>query len=310
MKISIITPFYNEGSGVDLYFKGMLPILKSLETEFEIVCVDDGSIDDTKSRLLQWGTYEEGIIVISLSRNFGKEAALTAGFDYATGNTVIPVDADMQDPPSIIREMVVKWKEGYKIVNAVRRSRSDGFFKNWSSIFYHKVLNILTEGRIPANVGDFRLIDRKVLEAISSLRERTRYMKGVVSWVGFKSTSVYYDRPERAFGDSKIGFFSLLKHAYDGIFSFSTKPLKVWLYLGIAISLTSFGYACFLIAKTVIYGSDLPGYASLMVAILFMGGVQLISIGVIGQYIARIFKEVKGRPIYIVDEVYGIQDKA
>jgi glycosyltransferase involved in cell wall biosynthesis len=203
--------------------------------------------------------------------------------------------------------MVDMWLEGNQVVDAVRKSRADSVFKKVPAWIFHRLMHFLTGGKIPADVGDFRLIDRKALDAVCTLGERTRYIKGVVSWVGFKHAQIKYSRPKRSIGETKLGFVKLFKLGCDAIFSFSSKPLKVWLYIGIMLSLISFLYACFLIGRTLIYGVDLPGYTSMMVTILFMGGIQLISLGVIGEYIARIFKEVKNRPIYIVDETYGTQ---
>lgn len=305
--LSILTPFFNEEKCVDAYFEKLIPILNGVTKSWEIICIDDGSKDKTLEYLMAYSKRNKHIKVISFSRNFGKEAALTAAFDYAVGDAVIPIDADLQDPPELIYKMVDMWRKGYQVVDAVRKKRADSVFKKVPAWIFHRLMSFLTGGKIPADVGDFRLIDRKALDAICTMSERNRYIKGVVSWVGFKHAQIKYSRPKRNLGETKLSFFKLFKLGCDAIFSFSSKPLKVWLYIGVMLSLVSFLYACFLIGRTLIYGVDLPGYTSIMVAILFMGGIQLISLGVIGEYIARIFKEVKNRPIYIVDETYGIE---
>lgn len=308
IRLSIIAPFYNEEEGVDTFFTEVTPILNQLTDTWEIICVNDGSTDSTLSKLHAKHKLNNRIKVVSFSRNFGKEAALTAGFDKAQYDAIIPLDSDLQDPPYVIKDMVAKWQEGYKIVNAIRRSRNESLTKSIPAKLYHKLIHYLTNGKILKDVGDFRLIDRSALDYVKALTEKNRYMKGIVSWVGFKSTNVYYDRPKRSIGTTKFSFFKLLKLGLDGIFSFSSKPLKIWLYLGLFISSISFLYASYLILRTIISGVDLPGYASIMVSILFMGGIQLIGLGVIGEYIARIFKEVKNRPIYIVEDSYGIEN--
>lgn len=308
--ISIIAPFYNEEGGVDHFFNAVVAVLEGITQDWEIICVDDGSRDGTLAELKRYHEADPRVKVLSFSRNFGKEAALTSGFDVATKDVVIPLDSDLQDPPHVIEEMVERWRDGYKVVNAVRRSRDESLYKKVPAKIYHMLLHYVTNGKISKDVGDFRLIDQSVLSEVRQLQEKNRYMKGIVSWVGFDTVNVYYDRPGRELGETKFGFFKLLRLGLDGIFSFSSKPLKVWLYLGLVISLISFIYASYLILRTAIYGVDLPGYASIMVSILFMGGIQLIGIGVIGEYIARIFKEVKNRPIYIVEESYGLEEKA
>jgi glycosyltransferase involved in cell wall biosynthesis len=306
--LSIVTPFLNEEDGLKVYFEKLIPELDKVTKVWEIICIDDGSTDDTLSGLMAFARRDKRIKVISFSRNFGKEAALTAGFDYAIGDAVIPIDADLQDPPELIEKLVKKWQEGYQIVDAVRQHRADSVFKKAAASLFHQLISFLTNGNIPAHVGDFRLIDRKALEAIKTMNEKTRYVKGVVPWVGFKRAQVKYARPVRKVGKTKFSFFKLFKLGCDAIFSFSSKPLKAWLYIGIMLSFISFIYACFLIGRTLMYGVDLPGYTSIMVTILFMGGIQLVSLGVIGEYIARIFKEVKNRPIYIVDETHGVKN--
>ena len=303
--ISIITPFYNEEEAIDLYFEKLITTLKEIKTDFEIICINDGSKDKTLAILKKWQLKIKQIKIIDFSRNFGKEAALTAGLDHATCQVTIPIDADLQDPPELVKEMITKWQEGFDVVLAKRKSRNDGFVRDLAAKVYYKILKWLTNGNMQEEVGDFRLLDQKVVTALRNMSERNRYMKGIFAWVGFRSITIYYDRPKRSNGDTKIGYFKLFRLAYDGLISFSTKPLKIWLYIGLFFSLFSFIYAIFLLLRTLIHGTDLPGYASIMVSVLFIGGLQLLSLGVIGEYIARIFKEVKHRPIYIVDNIYG-----
>jgi len=306
--LSIITPFYNEHDSIDHYFKVIMPILKEIGCNYEIICIDDGSLDITFSQLKKWAKKEPAIKIIRLSRNFGKEAALTAGLEHSKGDAVIPIDADLQDPPKLIESMISKWQQGYEVVNAMRISRNDNFFKKVCSQLYHKIISIITGGRIPADIGDFRLIDRKVVNEILKFKERNRYMKGIFAWVGFRSTIIKYARPKRSVGLTKFNFIKLFRLALDGIFGFSGKPLKVWLYTGLFLSFMSLIYALFLVIGSIVYSVPLQGYETLMVVVLLLGGIQLISLGVMGEYILRIFKEVKQRPIYIESEKYGFDD--
>jgi len=302
-KVSIVTPFYNEELMIDKYFAEIKKVFAKHLDHIEIVCINDGSHDKTLQKLKKH-SQAFNIKIVDLSRNFGKEAALSAGLDNASGDVIIPIDADLQDPIVVVYDMIKEWQSGYLVVNAIRKTRKDNLLKTILSKLYYKVFAYLTNHKIPVEVGDFRLLDRRVVEAIKSCKEVSRYNKGIMSWVGFKTTSIYYDRPERAAGETKFSYWKLLKHGIDGICSFSTKPLKFCFSLGFVISSISFVYGMLIIFRTLIYGIDLPGYASIMVAILFMGGLQLLSLGVIGEYIARIYKEAKNRPLYIVDKIY------
>ncbi len=293
---------YNESEGLEVLFARLLPILDSLGLDWRVLCVDDGSHDDTKEKLCQWHAKNPRIQLLSLSRNFGKEAALTAGLFHAEGEAVIPIDADLQDPPELIPEMVAKWQEGYKVVLAVRRDRKgDGWLKRISALGFYKLMRAM-HVNLPANVGDFRLMDRQVVEVMRLLPERTRFMKGLFAWVGFKTARIYFDRPERAVGAAKQSVRSLLRLAKDGIFSFTTLPLRLATYLGVLISILSLSYAAWLVIRTLVHGVETPGFASIMVAVLFMGGIQLISLGIIGEYIGRIYRETKQRPLFVVEE--------
>ena len=309
-EISIVVPLYNESENIEHLFVRLTSVLKQLNTSYEIICINDASQDDTLKKLIKLNQQDSRIKIISLSRNFGKEIALTAGIDYADGAAVIPIDADLQDPPELIIQLIAKWREGYDVVYATRRSRyGETWVKKATAKAFYRIIDRMSPIPIPANTGDFRLLDRKVVEAIKKLPERTRFMKGLFAWVGYKQTSVLFDREPRYSGNSTWSYWKLWNFALDGITSFSFLPLKVWSYVGVGISFVSLVYALFLVLRTLIFGIDVPGYASLMVAILFLGGVQLITLGVIGEYLSRIYQEVKGRPLYFVREQYGFDSK-
>jgi len=304
---SIVVPMYNESQNIDHFFGRMVPILDRLGMPYEIVCVNDGSRDITLQRLVEYHQRNPCIKVINLSRNFGKEIALTAGINHSKGAAVIPIDADLQDPPELIETLVAKWREGYDVVYATRRSRmGESWVKRSTANMFYRTLESITEIPIPRNTGDFRLLDRRVVDALTQLPERNRFMKGLFAWVGFRQTSILYDRQPRHRGTTKWNYWRLWNFAIDGITSFSSIPLKIWSYIGLILSAFSFAYASFLIIRTLIRGADVPGYASLMVAVLFLGGIQLITLGVIGEYVARIYSEVKGRPLYFIRDKYGI----
>lgn len=305
--ISLIVPFYNEGTGVDLFYQAMSKVLALAPAfDFEMVCVDDGSQDNTLSLLLALAAKDARVRVIELSRNFGKEAALTAGLDVALGAAAIPVDADLQDPPELILEMLRQWQQGFDVVLARRVDRStDSYLKRKTAELFYKIHNRFSSVQIPENVGDFRLMDRQVIEALKQLPEQQRFMKGLFAWVGFKSTTVDYARQPRATGDSKFSGWKLWNFALEGITSFSSAPLKLWTYAGGLGAIGSLLYAGFIVARTLVQGIDLPGYASLMVAIIFFGSVQLLSIGLLGEYVGRIYNESKRRPVYIVRREHG-----
>lgn len=309
--LSIIVPMYNEEDAMDGFFKRVQRVLQTVTPSYEIICVNDGSRDLTLARLRQAAERDERIKVVNLSRNFGKEIALSAGLDHATGEAVIPIDADLQDPPEVIPLMVAKWRAGAKLVLAKRRDRSsDGWLKRLTANGAYWLFSKLTYPRIPQNVGDFRLMDREVVAAIKRLPERSRFMKGLFAWIGYEAEIVEYDREARSAGETKWNYWKLWNFALDGITSFSSLPLRIWSYLGFGVSLFAMAYLGFTIAKTVIFGLDVPGYASLMSVILFFNGVLLVGIGVIGEYLARIFTEVKARPLYIVSETIGIDAAA
>lgn len=310
VEISIIVPVHNEAAGIDAFFAQLLPVLEGLGTTWEVICVNDGSADATLDLLVELHRRTPAIKVISLSRNFGKDVALSAGFDFACGAAVIPIDADLQDPPELIVPMVAKWREGFDIVFATRKRREgDSWFKRTTARYFYEIFDRITDVPVPHDTGDYRLIDRRVVDVLVRLPERTRFMKGLFAWVGFRQTSVTFDRQPRHAGDTKWNYWRLWNFALDAITSFSSLPLKIWSYLGVAISLFAFLFALFLAGLKIIRGIDLPGYASLMVAVLFFGGVQLISLGIIGEYLARMYSEVKGRPLYLVRDTWGFEEK-
>jgi glycosyltransferase involved in cell wall biosynthesis len=306
VEISVVVPLYNEELNIDYLFERLLSVLSRLDTRYEIVCVNDGSKDNTIGCLIEHHHQNPKIKVVNLSRNYGKEIALSAGLDYANGNAVIPIDADLQDPPELIAELVDKWREGYDVVYATRRSRQgESWVKRFTANVFYRTIDSLSQVPIPRNTGDFRLLDRRVVDALKQMPERNRFMKGLFAWVGFKQTSVIYDRPPRYKGETKWNYWKLWNFAIDGITSFSFLPLKVWSYVGLLVSIPSLFYASFLVIRTLVFGIDIPGYASIMVAVLFLGGVQLVSLGVLGEYLGRVYEEVKGRPLYLVRESYG-----
>jgi polyisoprenyl-phosphate glycosyltransferase len=275
------------------------------DCRFEIVFIDDGSSDATRVRLRALVQQDRRVRAVLLSRNFGKEAALSAGLDAARGDAVIPLDVDLQDPPELIVEMVARWREGFPVVLARRGDRrSDGLMKRASANWFYRIHNRMAEVPLPDNVGDFRLLDRRVVEVLRSLPESRRFMKGIFAWAGFDSAVVEYVRPQREAGASRFTPWRLWNLALEGITSVSTAPLRIWTYVGTAIAGIAMFYAVFIVARVLWQGVDVPGYASLITVVLFLGGLQLIGLGVIGEYIGRIHLESKRRPVYVIDEVY------
>jgi glycosyltransferase involved in cell wall biosynthesis len=310
VEISIVVPIHNEAASIDAFFAQLLPVLERLGTTWEIICINDGSTDATLDSLMVFHRRTPAIKVISLSRNFGKDVALSAGFDFAIGAAVIPIDADLQDPPELIIPMVAKWREGFDIVFATRKRREgDSWLKRTTARYFYEIFDRITDVPVPHDTGDYRLIDRRVVDVLVRLPERTRFMKGLFAWVGFRQTAITFDRQPRHAGASKWNYWRLWNFALDAITSFSSLPLKIWSYIGVAISLFAFLFALFLAGLKIIRGIDLPGYASLMVAVLFFGGVQLISLGIIGEYLARMYSEVKGRPLYLVRDTWGFEEE-
>lgn len=305
--ISLIVPIYNEEENLEHFFARTIPILLEITDNWEIICINDGSKDNSAKEIIKYHEKDSRIKLIDLSRNFGKEAAMTAGIHHATGDAIIPIDVDLQDPPELIKEMVEKWQEGYQMVIATRNSRdSDSFFKKFTANGFYYICNKMLKVNIPPNTGDFRLMDRKIVEVLKEMPEKIRFMKGIFSWPGFSSTQIFFERKARYKGETSWNYWKLWQFALDGIFSFTSLPLKIWTYIGASISLFTLFYSLFLVIRTMVFGVDIPGYASLMSAVLFIGGIQLISLGVIGEYIARIYQETKNRPIYVVKDKYGL----
>lgn len=304
--LSLVVPVFNESETLDLFINRVTEVFaKESSITIEFIFVNDGSTDATLDTLLARQKTDARIRIVDLSRNFGKEAALTAGLQVATGDAVIPIDADLQDPPEVIPAMLAKWREGYEVVLARRTNRqSDSLAKRASAGWFYKVHNRIANPKLPENVGDFRLMDRLVVEALKELPESRRFMKGLFAWVGFRTASVDYERPGRVAGRSKFNGWKLWNFALEGITSFSTDPLRIWTYLGFTVSLASLAFAAFIALRVLIHGVDVPGYASIMVAVTFLGGLQLIGIGVIGEYLGRTYIESKRRPTYLIRRIY------
>ena len=299
--VSLIIPCHNESDNLPALYERVHTVMENIGKSWELVCVNDGSKDDTLDQLLNLRQKDPRIVVIDLSRNFGKEAALTAGLDHACGDCAIPLDADLQDPPELIPELLAKWEEGYDVVNAIRLSRDgESWLKRASAHAFYRVINRMSDVDIPADTGDFRLLSRPVLEAIKTLPERRRFMKGLFAWVGFRTAGVHYHREPRYAGKTTWSYLRLWNFAIEGITSFSQVPLQLAAHLGLFVSALAFLYAVYLIIGTIVYGNPVKGYPSMMVTLLFLGGVQLIALGVIGEYLGRIYEETKGRPVYLV----------
>ena len=274
--ISLLVPVFNEEEAIPHFMESVSRVMVELGMSWEVLFVNDGSNDGTLDILRALQRQHGEVRVIDFSRNFGKEAALTAGLDFSRGRAVIPIDVDLQDPPEVIAEMVEKWREGYEMVSAVRSRRdSDSHLKSTSARLFYRIYNWMSQVEIPPDAGDFRLLDRRVVEAIRNLPERNRFMKGLFTWPGFRQTTVSYERQPRSRGNTKFNYWRLWNFAVDGMTSFSTLPLRVWSYVGGLVALISFLYGIFLIGRTLIFGIDVPGYASLMVVVLFLGGLQL-----------------------------------
>jgi len=298
--LSIVVPAYNEEEVLPEFHKRLTAVLKNLSVPSEILYINDGSSDETLKVIK--GFQDTRVAVIDLSRNFGKEIALTAGLDHAHGDAVIVIDADLQDPPELIPELIEKWQEGYDVVYARRTTRDgESFLKKSSAKLFYRVIQGVSRVKIPADTGDFRLLSRRAVEALKQLRETHRFMKGLFAWIGYPQVAVNYHRDPRFAGKTKWNYWQLWNFALEGITSFTINPLKIATYLGLMTSVFSFTYALFVIYKTLFFGESVQGYPSLMVVILFLGGVQLMSLGVIGEYLGRMFNETKQRPLYFVN---------
>lgn len=301
--VTLLVPVYNEEDSIAPFLTTLAGVLGGMAAlaAFDILFVNDGSRDATERLILAAAAERDDISLINLSRNFGKEAALFAGLTHATGDAVIPLDVDLQDPPEIIAEMIRRWIAGAKVVNA-RRARRDGDsrFKAMSARAFYRVFNAMADQPIPQDVGDFRLLDRAVVDAICQLGERSRFNKSLFSWVGFEAEEITFDRPARAAGETSWSYWKLWKLALDGIFASSTVPLRIWTYVGILMGIVSLVYSAYVLGRTLIFGVDVPGYASTVILILVFGGLNMFALGIIGEYVGRIYAEVRQRPLYIV----------
>ncbi|WP_207461754.1 glycosyltransferase family 2 protein [Azospirillum sp. SYSU D00513] len=308
LRFSVVIPCFNEARNLDALFERLVPVLDGMDVAWEVVCVNDGSRDDTIDRLVEAHARDPRIKVVDLSRNFGKELALSAGLRHAGGDVVVPMDADLQHPPEVLPRLLALWRQGFDVVVAVRHARvgQSAGHRLFARAFYW-IFDHLSEVRLPREAGDFRLMDRKVVEVINRMPERTRFMKGIFAWVGFRQASVTYQQGERAEGQTKWGFMKLLRLSLDGLTAFSTFPLRVWSLVGMAISGFAFVYIVLRLLRTLFFGVDVPGYESLLMTVLFLGGIQLITLGVIGDYLGRVFNEVKGRPLFIVRATHGVE---
>ena len=306
IELSIIVPVFNERANIAPLCGRLRPILDRITGQWEIVFVDDGSADDTLGAIATVNREEPRVGAVSFSRNFGKEIAIAAGLDHARGRAVVIMDADLQHPPELIETFVERWREGYVMVYGQRTDREgEGPVKRGFAQAFYRLFERFGETSLPRGAGDFRLIDRKGVEVLRVLGERARFSKGLYAWIGFRHTGVPYVVAQREHGTTKFSFRKLFRFAFDGITSFSTMPLRVWTYVGGVISVMAFAAALFFAVRTVTFGSDVPGYPSLIISIMFFSGIQLISLGVIGEYIGRIFAEVKRRPLYVVAERIG-----
>lgn len=305
--ISILVPCYNEEGALNLFYERTAAVIDSLqEYDFEILFVNDGSQDNTLSIMHELHQRDARVSYLNLSRNFGKEIAMIAGIDYLRGDAAIIMDADLQDPPELIPKMIYWWQQGYDDVSAKRSSRAgETFFKKWTSHTFYRILQHLTDIPIQPDVGDFRLLDRQCLDAVRRMRESQRYNKGIFSWIGFRKKEILFARQPRISGRSKWNYWKLLNLAIEGITSFSIAPLRMASFMGCLLALLSILYMAYIVIRTLLYGGDVPGYPSLVSIILFIGGIQLLFLGIIGEYLGRIFNESKCRPLYFVKDYNG-----
>ena len=305
--VTILIPAYNEQAVLAPLYKRLTALANNNKKyNFEFLFINDGSTDNTLSIIKNYAKTDTRISYVNLSRNFGKEPAMLAGFDYTTGDATVIIDADLQDPPELIPKMISYWEDGYDDVYAKRRSREgESWFKKKSSSIFYKLLQKSTNVNIQVDTGDFRLLDKRAINALREIRESQRYTKGMFSWIGFKKKEITYDRDPRAAGETKWNYPKLVNLAIDGITSFTTAPLRIASFAGMIISLIAFFFIIVIIFKTTFFGDPVAGWSSTMAVILFLGGVQLLSIGIIGEYVGRIFNEVKNRPVYFVEEYHG-----
>lgn len=306
--LAVVVPAYNEGDGLQEFHQRLAPVLDGLDLACRVIYVDDGSSDHTWQVMQALAAADGRVATLRLSRNFGKELAMTAGLDYADADAVVVIDADLQDPPELIPELVARWREGYDVVYGTRDVRAgESWLKRWTAATFYRLIGRISTTPIPADTGDFRLLDRRPHQALKQLRERHRFMKGLFAWVGYRQTALVYQRDARHSGRSKFNYWKLWNFALEGITSFSTVPLRLATYLGLATALVAFIYGIWVVVKALVFGDPVPGYPSLMAVILFLGGLQLLALGVIGEYLGRLFTESKQRPLYLLDAVEPAQ---
>lgn len=308
--ISVVVPLYNEQAVIREFHKRLLQVLLGTRETFEIIYVNDGSRDDSLRIVHELSEGDFRVSYIDLSRNFGKESAMTAGLDFSCGDAVVVIDADLQDPPEIIPQMIARWREGYDNVYATRsRREGETLLKRATASLFYQVIGRLSNVGIPADTGDFRLLSRRAVDALTQLREQHRFMKGLFAWIGYDGIAVEYDRDSRFAGESKFNYLKLWNFAMEGITSFSIAPLKISTYLGGVVALLASTFGCVILVKTLLIGNPVPGYASLICSILFLGGVQLMAIGMLGEYIGRMFNQTKNRPLYFVKTHHRVSSK-
>ncbi|GIU53875.1 glycosyltransferase family 2 protein [Shewanella sp. KT0246] len=306
--LSIIIPMFNESQSIDVLMSRLNSVVSTINDHCELVFVDDGSTDNTWDLLQKLSLSHCEHQCIKLSRNFGKEAAMSAGLAQARGLAVILLDADLQDPPELIPQMLQAWRSGFEVVNMRRKKRlGETWFKRFSAASFYRLMNWMSDSPVPENVGDFRLLSRQVVDHINAMPERNRFMKGILSWPGFTQTTIEFDRDPRCVGETKWNYGKLVGLAMDGITSFSFKPLRLATWFGVSIGMSAFTYGIWVVIKTLVYGEAVAGYASMMVVQLFLAGIQLLALGLIGEYLGRVFMEVKQRPVFIVEDVYHQQ---
>ncbi len=309
-RLSVVVPVFNEEEVLPEFHRRLAGVLDKLPAQSEIIYVNDGSVDHSLHEIRRLKKEDARIAIVDLSRNFGKEIAMTAGFDHARGDAVVVIDADLQDPPELIPEMIKHWREGFDVVYAQRTSRAgESVFKKTTAHLFYRIIQKLSRVEIPRDVGDFRLLSRRAADALAGLREQHRFMKGLFAWIGYSQKAVSYQRDSRHDGKTKWSYIGLWNFAIEGITSFSTIPLKAATYLGMLAAFAAFLFGMFIVLQTLLYGNPVPGYPSLLVVVLFLGGIQLMALGVIGEYLGRMFDETKRRPLYLINAYEEAQDK-
>jgi len=311
LRLSVVLPVFNEDQTIPSLHERLTRVMRSAGHPYELIFVNDGSVDNSPGLLKKLAAEDPNVKVVNLSRNFGHQTAITCGLHYSRGDAVVVMDADLQDPPELIPELIKKWREGYDVVYAVREQRQgDSLFKRATAALFYRLIRKLSRLEIPADTGDFRLLSRRAVEALQSTKERNRFVRGLVSWIGYRQTGVRFVREERAAGKTKYPFRKMLKFAIDGITAFSFLPLQLATYFGFLISGLSFLYIVYAVLQKLLTDRPVIGWTSVITAILFIGGVQLIMLGVIGEYIGRIYEEVKQRPLYLVDQTFGFESES